>query len=182
MDSTSDAVLLDRLVRGDSLALGRLYERYKLPLFRFCLRMLKDGTRAEDAVHDTFLKLARQHAGITHPDALRGWLFRVARNEVYMALRRTPHEPLDDDGALWDATTPQEILERTEQQVLVRMMLDSLRPEYREVLILREFEDLCYADIARVTGSTENAVRARIFKARRAMAERLAGAHKEQTT
>jgi RNA polymerase sigma-70 factor (ECF subfamily) len=181
MNMPTDAELLDRLLRGDTRSLGQLYERYRVPLFRFCLRMLKDTARAEDAVHDTFLKLARQHTGIVHPAAFRSWLFRVARNEVFMALRRITPIPLDEEDGVWDPSTPHDILERTEQNVRVHAMLDALRPDYREVLILKEFEDMRYAEIAMVTGSTESAVRSRIFKARRALSERLAGLRKERT-
>jgi RNA polymerase sigma-70 factor, ECF subfamily len=181
MDMPTDAVLLDRLLGGDTRSLGQLYERYRIPLYRFCLRMLKDPTRAEDAVHDTFLKLARQHTGITQPAAFRSWLFRVARNEVFMALRRITPIPLDEEETVWDPSTPHDILERTERNARVHAMLDALRPDYREVLILKEFEDMRYAEIAMITGSTESAVRSRIFKARRALAKQWTGTRKEHT-
>ena len=181
MDMPSDAVLLDRLLGGDTRSLGQLYERYRVPLYRFCLRMLKDPARAEDAVHDTVLKLARQHTGITHPASFRSWLFRVARNEVFMALRRITPIPLDDEESIWDPSTPHDILERAEQTALVHALLDALRSDYREVLILKEFEEMRYAEIAMVTGSTESAVRSRIFKARRALAEQLTETRKERT-
>jgi|WetSurMetagenome_2_1015567.scaffolds.fasta_scaffold78698_2 RNA polymerase sigma-70 factor, ECF subfamily len=182
MNMPTDAELLDRLLRGDTRSLGQLYERYRVPLFRFCLRMLKDTARAEDAVHDTFLKLARQHTGIAHPVAFRSWLFRVARNEVFMALRRITPVPLDEEDGVWDPSTPHDILEQSEQNARLHAMLDALRPDYREVLILKEFEDMRYAEIAMVTGSTESAVRSRIFKARRALSERLTGLRKERTS
>ena len=50
---------------------ARSTTRYRVPLFRFCLRMLKDTARAEDAVHDTFVKLARQHTASCTPAALQ---------------------------------------------------------------------------------------------------------------
>jgi RNA polymerase sigma-70 factor (ECF subfamily) len=143
--------------------------------------MLKDTARAEDAVHDTFLKLARQHTGIVHPAAFRSWLFRVARNEVFMTMRRITPVPLGEEDDVWDPSTPHDILEQSEQNARVHAMLDALRPDYREVLILKEFEDMRYAEIAMITGSTESAVRSRIFKARRALSELLAGLRKERT-
>jgi RNA polymerase sigma-70 factor (ECF subfamily) len=176
----TDADLLDRLLRGDTRSLGELYTRYRIPLFRFCLRMLKDGARAEDAVHDTFMKLARQHTSIMRAASLKPWLFRVARNEVYMMTRRITPMPLEQADGVLDPSTPHDILERSERNELVHVMLDALRPEYREVLMLREFEELHYAEIAMITGSTESAVKSRLFKARQALAGMMPGLQKER--
>lgn len=181
MDLATDADLLDRLLRGDTRSLGEIYERYRVPLFRFCLRMVKDTARAEDAVHDTFVKLARQHSAILNPGSLRSWLFRVARNEVYMMRRRMTPMPLDDAGGVLDPSTPLDILEQAERDTVVHVMLEALRPEYREVIMLREFEEMHYAEIAAITGSTESAVKSRLFKARQALAGLMAGLQKERT-
>ncbi len=180
MAMATDAQLLDRLLRGDTRSLGEIYERYRVPLFRFCLRMVKDTALAEDAVHDTFVKLARQHSGILHPGALKSWLFRVARNEVYMILRRAAPMPLEDADGVLDPSTPHDLLEQTERASLVHAMLAALRPAYREVLMLREFEEMPYAEIAAITGSTEGAVKSRLFKARLALAGSMAGMQKER--
>jgi RNA polymerase sigma-70 factor (ECF subfamily) len=180
MDMATDEDLLDRLLRGDSRSLGEIYTRYRVPLFRFCLRMLKDQARAEDAVHDTFVKLARQHMNIMRAAALKPWLFRVARNEVYMMTRRATPMPLDEADGVLDPSTPHDILERADRDRLVHAMLDALRPEYREVLMLREFEELHYTEIAMVTGSTESAVKSRLFKARQALAGMMSGLQKER--
>jgi RNA polymerase sigma-70 factor, ECF subfamily len=180
MEMPTDAELLDRLLRGDNRSLGEIYTRYKVPLFRFCIGMLKDTARAEDAVHDTFVKLARQHVHIARPDALRSWLFRVARNEVFMAMRRQSPLPLELAGEVLDPSTPHDLLERAEQDTMVHTLLDALRPEYREVLLLKEFEDMRYTEIAMVTGSTESAVRSRLFKARQALLGKSADLQKER--
>jgi RNA polymerase sigma-70 factor (ECF subfamily) len=98
-----------------------------------------------------------------------------------MTMRRITPVPLGEEDDVWDPSTPHDILEQSEQNARVHAMLDALRPDYREVLILKEFEDMRYAEIAMITGSTESAVRSRIFKARRALSELLAGLRKERT-
>lgn len=180
MDMATDAQLLERLLRGDTRSLGEIYVRYRVPLFRFCLRMVRDTARAEDAVHDTFVKLARQHMGILRPESLKPWLFRVARNEIYMVTRRAAPMPLAEAEEVLDPSTPHDILERAERDTVVHLMLEALRPEYREVLMLREFEEMHYAEIAMITGSTESAVKSRLFKARQALAGLMAGLQKER--
>ena len=173
MTPRTDIDLLNNLQNGDSRSLGELYERYKGPLYAFCLQMLRDGAKAEDAVHDTFVKVARQARTLTHGAAFRGWLFQIARNEALMILRKTQPERIEDDD-VWESQTPLTLLERSERTEAVRTTLQSLKICYREVLLLREFEGMSYGDIAAVTGSTESAVKSRLFHARRALAERLA--------
>jgi len=174
MTSRTDSDLLNNLQNGDSRSLGELYERYKGPLYAFCLQMLHDGPRAEDAVHDTFVKVARQAHTLTHAAAFRGWLFQIARNETLMILRKARPEHVEDDDDVWESQTPLTLLEQNERTEAVRTTLQSLKVRHREVLWLREFEGMSYSDIAAVTGSTESAVKSRLFHARRALAERLA--------
>lgn len=174
MTSPTDIDLLNNVQNGDSRSLGELYERYRGPLYAFCLQMLRDGAKAEDAVHDTFVKVARQAHTLTHAAAFRGWLFQIARNETLMILRKSQPVPIEDDDDVWEDQTPLTLLERDERTEIVRTTLQSLKVHHREVLLLREFEELSYTDIAAITGSTESVVKSRLFHARRALAEKLA--------
>ena len=174
MTSSTDSDLLNNLQNGDSRSLGELYERYKAPLYGFCLHMLRDGAKAEDVVHDTFVKVARQAHTLAHASAFRGWLFQIARNETLMLLRKTRPERMEDEDNVWESQTPLTLLEENERTEAVRTTLQSLSIRHREVLVLREFEGMSYSDIAAVTGSTESAVKSRLFHARRALAEKLA--------
>lgn len=174
METHSDIDLLGCMRNGESRAFGLLYQRYRLPLYRFCLHMIRDTARAEDAVHDTFVALLHRAWSIRDGSSLKAWLFQVARNNVLMSLRRASPELLEAQQDVWDGESPQTLLERGERIEQVQRMLARLSVEYREVLILREYEDLSYAEIAAVTGSTEHAVKSRLFKARRALARKLA--------
>jgi RNA polymerase sigma-70 factor (ECF subfamily) len=174
MTSRTDIELLNDMQNGNSRSLGELYERYKGPLYAFCLQMLRNEAKAEDAVHDTFIKVARQAHTLTHAAAFRGWIFQIARNETLMILRKSQPVPIDDHDDVWEDQTPLTLLERDERTEIVRSALQSLKIHYREVLLLREFQELSYSDIAAITGSTESAVRSRLFHARRALADKLA--------
>ena len=177
----TDAELLVRLKTGDAMAFTALYDRYKQPLFAFCLRMLHDQARAEDVVHDTFLKVFRESHTLLNLESFRSWLFRIARNETLMLIRRNREsEPLDTDG-IWEEETPLSVLEKAEERVIVQTLLNTLKKEYREVLHLREYQQLSYAEIARITGTTESSVKSRIFKARQALAQKLNPWFQERT-
>jgi RNA polymerase sigma-70 factor (ECF subfamily) len=161
---------------GDTEALRQIYESYKGPVFTYCLRMLRDRSDAADATQEAFLHALSGLRGLDHTASFKYWLFAIVRNEVYGRIRRrsartmVPLEEVED--VLWDEETPLEAAVRGETGEAVRRMVDALRPEYREVLLLRELRGFTYAEIAAVTGGTEAAVKARLFKARKALAER----------
>lgn len=162
------------MLSGDRTGFLELYKRYKHPLFRFAVRMLGNREAAEDAVHDTFVRLLVDGQAITEPSALKAWLYRVVRNESLMALRRKRDCSEEQSDTVWETETPHTAAEHSETKNLVHKALAELRTEYREVLLLREFEGLTYEEIAVVTGDSGSSVKSRLFKARRALAERLA--------
>jgi RNA polymerase sigma-70 factor (ECF subfamily) len=106
-------------------------------------------------------------------DSLRQWLFRVLRNEALMVIRRRHPSEVADEENLWVSEDPSTALEGKESEEIIQTALHLLKPEYREVILLREFEHLSYGEIARVTESSVSSVKSRLFKARRALALRV---------
>ena len=74
---------------------------------------------------------------------------------------------------VWDTNTPQDIYAEQETAIHLEKALDHLKPEYREILILRHFERLSYVEIAAVTGDSLSAVESRLFKARKVLVKLL---------
>ncbi len=165
----TDDRLVQALQQGDSAALGVIYARYKVQLFGYCESLLRDRTTAEDAVHDAFLALTNRCREIRSPDALRSWLFAVARNNVMMILRRNRRLVDVDEEAPSAEEDPLDRLVRVEEGEALETSLGRLPMHYREVLLLRHREGMSYAAIAVVTGDTVEAIRARLFKARKAL-------------
>jgi len=172
----TDQELLSLLRQGSQKAFAELYARYKRGLFAFCLRLLVDTQEAEDAVHETFVKLAR--ASIAEPSALKSWLFRVARNECLMVKRRDRISG-DADG-VWEDETPLSLAERADTRAIVHAALERLSAEYREVLLLREFEGMSYGEIVEVTGTSAASVKSKLFRARKALAGLLQDVRNEE--
>jgi RNA polymerase sigma-70 factor (ECF subfamily) len=170
---TSDSELIQSLRNNDRQAFAELYERYKLPVYRYCLKMLGESAPAEDAVQETFLKMYSRIEQLIEPNRLLPWLFSIAHNEVLMHIRRDRRngsEPVDE---VWEEFTPYDLAVKTETQEIVQHLLGRLTNKYREVLILREYDRLSYSEIAAVTGDTESSVKSRLFKARKAMTAEL---------
>ncbi len=179
MESRTDDQLVERLRYGDVDAFEQLYHRYKRHIFTFCLKLTGERFLAEDATHDTFLKMHRNIESLNDTRVFRSWLFTIARNEVFKLLRKHQRNGSLDEESVWSDETPLTFAESRETSAIITASINSLKPEYKEVLLLREFEGRTYEEIAVITGNTESSVKSRLFKARKALAERLKPYFKE---
>ncbi len=171
----TDADLAAAFQGGDDRAFSLLYERYRRALYVFALKMLGDADAAGDLVQDAFLRAHEKRGQLRRPECFRSWLFAIGRNRCMTQFRQTPGmTPLEDAPEEAIAVEPAaDSIEALEDIGLIRRSLDGLRPEYREVLVLREYQNMSYREIADITGTTESAVRSKLFKARRALHDKL---------
>lgn len=151
-------------------------------MYAYCYRLLRHPQNAEDATQETFLKIHRSLRQLENSASLQTWIFSIARNEAFTILRRArPAEELEKaEEEVWEETNPLERVVEQEKAEIVQHCLSLLRPVYRELLILREYEQLSYMEIAQVTGATVSAVKAALFKARKAMGKKLESILKER--
>lgn len=167
--------LIEAFQSGDEFAFVSLYNRYKTPVYGFCVKMLGDKTLAQDVLQETFLRVYENRDRLIKTSSFKSWVFTIARNQCLNQLRRSKRQVLLEDGP-GEASSPpvphgqMAHLEKSEQVQLVNHFLDQLKDDYREVIILREYQNLSYAEIAAVTRSTLSAVKSRLFKARRKLA------------
>ncbi len=133
-----------------------------------------------DAVHETFLRMHDGIATLRDGVSLRAWMFSIARNYSFNSMRGARTTEQLNPESLLDDNTPYEICVREERSANLQSLIDNLKPPYREVIVLKEYEGLSYAEIAAITGSTESAVKSRLFKARKALASALPERWKER--
>ena len=160
---------------GDADAPRLLFETYHAPLHAYCARMLGDRDEADDATQETFLAALSDISGLRSPGKLREWLFGIARHRVSMKFRARRgglREPLTEE--LWHDTTPLTIAEENDTRAHVRSAVAALAPPFREMVILRDYNQFSYAEIAALTGLTEDVVRSRLHRARQALVRKLA--------
>ena len=170
-DRTKDELLLQRAGEGDQAAFRELYERHRLPVFRFAYRLLGSIEAAEDVTHDCFLSLIRRSDSFDPERAsLRTYLFAAARNLAMKHFRRLGREgSLDELAEAQVASSRQEPLRRVlreEMENQVRDAVLALPPLQREAVVLFEYEDLSLSEIAAITQSDVGAVKARLHRAR----------------
>jgi RNA polymerase sigma-70 factor (ECF subfamily) len=175
-----DERLLERARRGDADAVSRLFARYQAPIYRYAVHMCGRDA-GDDIVQDTFLTVMRQ-PGRYDParGPVVGYLFGIAR---HLALRQltspnawTLSEELEEDDQPADPAqeTALDSLTRTETIEAVRAAVRSLPPQYREVIVLCEFQEMEYAAAAGIIQCPIGTVRSRLHRARTLLSAKLA--------
>jgi RNA polymerase sigma factor (sigma-70 family) len=168
----TDEQLMAAFARGSADAFAALFQRYKSPVFGFFCRRVEDRSRAEELTQDTFLALLRA-AERYQPTALfRTWLYAVALNILRAHRRKALFRALFSGRATERNDPPAPV--HFETELILREAVGKLEPADREVLLLREFEELNYAEIAIVLHIPINTVRSRLFRARTALRDLLA--------
>ncbi len=162
-----DWTLLQDFTDGDDSAFIRIYETYKKPLYVFCCRMIRDGEEAKDVVQDVFTTLYRRPPAPVGEGSLKSWLYTVARNGCLKSLRRSHNSEEEEPEPIGSDDVPYEAMERSERTRIVLHALEELAPEYREVILLREWNGMNYREISDVLHCSIPAVKARLFKARK---------------
>lgn len=161
---------------------SRTFEDAVLPhldaAFNYARWLTRDDAEAEDVVQDACLRAVRYLHSLRDPDA-RAWLFAIVRNTWYSRLshrsRRAESSPYDAerDDQLDDALDPEAQLIQRHAVATVRDALEQLPVDFREVIVLRELEDLSYKDIASVLGVPIGTVMSRISRGRERLATAL---------
>jgi RNA polymerase sigma-70 factor (ECF subfamily) len=161
----------ERSARFEAVALPHLDSAYNLARW-----LMRNDADAEDVVQQAYFRAFRYFASFSGGDG-RGWILTIVRRACYDALqkRRTERDglgraiELDDDevAQIADAAAdPEAALLGKSDSALIDRLLAALAPEFREVLVLREFEDMSYRDIAAVVGVPLGTVMSRLARAR----------------
>ncbi|HKT84282.1 MAG TPA: RNA polymerase sigma factor, partial [Solirubrobacterales bacterium] len=164
---SSDERLARRAARGDSRALGEIFERYQQELYRFCFGLLGESQDAQDALQNTMVKALRALPGEEREIALRPWLYSIAHNEaIDLRRRKRTTQVLDRDLLDAHSSVEETAQHREHLQWLLRDFRD-LPDRQRAVLIMRELSGLDFADIAAALGTSAGVVRQALYEARR---------------
>jgi RNA polymerase sigma-70 factor (ECF subfamily) len=172
-----ERLLVIRCQTGDEMAFAELVERYSPRLRYFLRKLLTSADWAEDSLQDVWLDVFRALPRLADPQALRAWIYRIARDRALARLRksRRREQPLDEANCI-DPATMDESPFSPEDAAAIHAALDQLPAEQREVLVLRFLEDMSYEQIARIVGCQLGTVRSRIHYGKQALRRALQGA------
>jgi RNA polymerase sigma-70 factor, ECF subfamily len=161
---TTDEDLMLQVQRGSREAFEMLFERYRAPLWGFFRRRVPDAGRAEELTQDAFVAVLQGTASYQLKAPFRSYIFGIAYNILQAARRKavaTQASTLDGDVPS-PASDP-------DAELWVRGALAQLDADDRELLMLREYDQLSYQEIAQVKSVPLNTVRSRLFRARIAL-------------
>jgi len=169
----NELLLISRARGGDREAFGELVEQYRDNVYRLAYRMCGNAYDADEAAQEAFVAAWRALPNFRGDAKFSTWLYRLTTNAAIDVMRREKRHKTVGDGEMVDladdADSPQETVERTEQQEAVQEALATLSEEYREVLLLRYMEELDYAEIAEVLQLPSGTVKSRINRAKAAL-------------
>lgn len=172
----SEAEWLEKAIQGDETAFANIVEVFQRPVYNLCYRMLGDPVEAEDAAQETFWR-AYQHLKRYDPArAFPTWLLSIAAHYCIdqQRKRRMPLlsvELLPDEDAPDPAPTPERVVSQREETSQMRRLLKTLGDQDRAAVILRYWYDFSEEEIARTLGLTVSAVKSRLFRARKELAQ-----------
>ena len=166
----SDEQIKLTATKNRRVAINLLIEKYRQPLLRHALYILRDQDDAYDIVQETFVRAIRE-TRLFDPDfRIKAWLFRVAKNLCLNQLRNTSRRaailhanPMPDrqEAQQWKT------LFDGEQSILMMETLDKLGADHREILVLRYYDELSYIEIAQVLAIKLGTVMSRLSRARK---------------
>lgn len=171
----TDSQLIREIKDGNIQLYSELMRRYQRKILAFIYHMLKSAKLellAEDLCSETFYKAYRSLHSFREVDASYStWLYTIARNTVLSELRKQKagNISLDEAGYIPIAssdTVPEQRLLQSERMTMVREAINSLPEKQRSALILREYDQLDYQEIASILGQTVSSVKSLLFRAR----------------
>lgn len=165
-DPVSDDVMLLLLQRGSEEAVIAVYEQYFTPLFQYARLKVGDGALAKDIVSDVFVRLIESLGTRSAPRVnLRGWLFRVTRNEIYRNANQTISLADVEEWMPAPAESNPEMLGDVVDLERVRHAIRMLTADHQEVLILRFGQRLSLQETADIMGKNVSAIKSLQFRA-----------------
>jgi RNA polymerase sigma-70 factor (ECF subfamily) len=182
-ESESELRFIERLRRHDERAFNELVETYDQRVFRLVFRMLGRRDEAEDMAQEVFVQVFKAIGTFRGDSKLSTWIYRIAvnlcKNRIKYLSRRHDGtqqelEPMAERAPLseakgvtfGDVARPDHMVEGFQVEKIVQRCIQELDPDFREVLVLCDVEDLSYQEIAEITGLPDGTVKSRIHRAR----------------
>lgn len=181
--TTTDEELVQRSQHDDERAFGQLVVRYEAKVYSLAMKMLRNPEDAEDVLQDTFLRAYRGIKSFQGNSTFSTWIYRITANSALMRLRKKklPTVSIDDADerespiniADWSPGPVEQLLTQETQKAMDEAIA-ALPPEFKQVFILRDVEELSNSEVAEILDLSVAAVKSRLHRARLKVRNRLA--------
>ena len=175
--ATTDETLIAAIAADDQRAMRTLYNRHRVRVFRFAIRLVGDAASAEDVVSEAFLEVWRQADRFERRSSVSTWIMSIARFKALSVRRRRQEVDLDEKLAETIAdqsSTPEQAVLEMDRSAQLRACLTQLSPDHREIVDLVYYHDKTIEEVAEIVGVPKNTVKTRMFYARKRLAQLLA--------
>lgn len=177
--NTEEAIWLEKARNGNKEAFGKIIEAYQTPVYNLAYRMLNNSGEAEEAAQEAFIRAYTRLESYNPDHKFSTWLLSITSNYCIDQIRKrralllSIDEPLAPHPALMSdkEEAPESQLVQSQQEEMVQSLLEGLEPDYREAVILRYWHELSYEEIAEVMDTSVSAIKSRLFRARKQLAE-----------
>ncbi|MEW6362630.1 MAG: RNA polymerase sigma factor [Pyrinomonadaceae bacterium] len=179
----ADEKLVEIAVRNDPDAFGEIVRRWDRKIFALCYGMLGREDEARDAAQETFISAYRNLSGFRGEAKVSSWLHRIAVNQCLTIKRRgrtRAEDYLDDDNSDQErifvaaqSASPGNEVERAERTRIVRRAVDTLPVELRQVVVMKEFEEMTFQEISETLEIPLSTVKSRLYTALKQLRQRL---------
>jgi len=169
----TDLELIQQIRAGSDAGFEELMRRYKKPVLNFVYRLLGNATEADDVAQDAFVRAYQRLASYRPEEKFSTWLFTIARNAAIDRLRyrqRHPTAPLD--AAPEPFAVSNEVANR-ELGAQIAAAVQALPEDQRTALVLAEYHDMSYVEIAGIMRCSEKSVESRLYRAKQTLRQRL---------
>lgn len=174
--------LINEIRNGKREAFDRLVELYQTKLYNFTFNYLKHPEEAKDLTQDIFVSVYRSLSGLKDVSKFSSWLYQIALNHCrnrYKKLKRTGYfnsQSIDDPESyvqLTSKNSPENQVERQEVINIVRTTISKMKKQEKEVLMLRDMQELSYEEISAILGIPIGTVKSKLNRARTGLKNRL---------
>jgi RNA polymerase sigma-70 factor (ECF subfamily) len=175
LQNRTDEELVELAVSDNDDAFGEIVKRWERKIFALCFGMLSREEEARDATQETFISAYRNIGAFRGEAKVSSWLHRIAVNQCLTQLRRRssrPEDLIDEDTMASDvkfkaplSNVPSGIAEQKERIEVVRQAVDSLPLELKEVVVMKEFEEMTFQEISDVLCLPLSTVKSRLYTA-----------------
>jgi RNA polymerase sigma-70 factor (ECF subfamily) len=185
--AVEDESLVKETLAGNQASFQLLVERYQSRIFALVRHYTRNAVEIEDLVQDSFLKAYSRLDSFQHQSSFYTWLYRITTNTVLDHMKRRGRSPVQavEDLEVVDVPNPARsvgpdaAMERDEIAKITHAVLEEMPDIFRTVLVMREFDDLSYQEIADVLGISIGTVESRLFRARARFKDKLLQMHPE---
>lgn len=185
----TDEQLVEMAVADNAEAFGEIVKRWERKIFALCFGMLAREEEAKDAVQETFISAYRNLKNFRGEAKVSSWLHRIAVNQCLTTKRRTKTRSesfLDDEENDQDKyfvaspnSMPSKITEKSERLAIVRQAVSTLPVELKQVIVMKEFEDMTFQEISDHLDLPLSTVKSRLYTALKQLRAKLERIHLE---